>query len=207
MPESLESVLVGATQAALEKTAFMFAEPGTPEAADIGQVPPPVVATVAFTGSHHGAFAIAFPARLLPVLAVNVLGEEDAPDDETQRDALGELANIICGNVLPALNPEGKYSLGPPAVGGSSARGLLRFGPRRTGRHAGRGREDRSVAVAQRARHAGRACMIRVLVVDDSAVVRKVLTEELSRYEDIEVVAAPWIPTWRARRSCACGRT
>ena len=30
--------------------------------------------------------------------------------------------------------------------------------------------------------------MIRVLIVDDSAVVRKVLTEELSRYSDIEVV-------------------
>ncbi len=30
--------------------------------------------------------------------------------------------------------------------------------------------------------------MIKVLIVDDSAVVRKVLTEELSKYEDIEVV-------------------
>src|SRR5512147_1480229 len=30
--------------------------------------------------------------------------------------------------------------------------------------------------------------MIRVLVVDDSAVVRKVITEELSRYPDIELV-------------------
>lgn len=32
--------------------------------------------------------------------------------------------------------------------------------------------------------------MIRVLVVDDSAIVRKVLTEELNRYPDIEVVGA-----------------
>jgi len=30
--------------------------------------------------------------------------------------------------------------------------------------------------------------MIRVLVVDDSAVVRKVITEELSRYNDIQIV-------------------
>ncbi|HOI56779.1 MAG TPA: response regulator, partial [Phycisphaerae bacterium] len=30
--------------------------------------------------------------------------------------------------------------------------------------------------------------MIRVLVVDDSAVVRKILTEELSKHKDIEVV-------------------
>mgnify|MGYP003565921903 CR=1 FL=1 len=30
--------------------------------------------------------------------------------------------------------------------------------------------------------------MIRVLIVDDSAVVRQVLTDELSKYEDIEVI-------------------
>ena len=30
--------------------------------------------------------------------------------------------------------------------------------------------------------------MIRVLIVDDSAVVRKILTEELSKFADIEVV-------------------
>jgi two-component system chemotaxis response regulator CheB len=30
--------------------------------------------------------------------------------------------------------------------------------------------------------------MIRVLIVDDSAVVRKVMTDELSRYDDIEIV-------------------
>ncbi|HEN20424.1 MAG TPA: chemotaxis response regulator protein-glutamate methylesterase, partial [Desulfobacteraceae bacterium] len=30
--------------------------------------------------------------------------------------------------------------------------------------------------------------MIRVLVIDDSAVVRKILTDELSRYKDIEII-------------------
>lgn len=37
---------------------------------------------------------------------------------------------------------------------------------------------------------------IKVLIVDDSAVVRKVLTEELSKYEDIEIVGTavdPWV--------------
>jgi CheY-specific phosphatase CheX len=120
MPESLEAVLVGATQSALEKTAFLFAEPGVPDAPSDEAVPP-VFATVAFSGSHHGALSVEFPAKLLPVLAVNVLGEEDAPDAATQFDALGELANIICGNVLPALNPDGKYSLGAPAISGAPA--------------------------------------------------------------------------------------
>ncbi len=36
--------------------------------------------------------------------------------------------------------------------------------------------------------------MIRVLVVDDSAVVRKVLTQELNKEPDIEVVGAAMDP-------------
>jgi CheY-specific phosphatase CheX len=121
MPESLEAVLVGATQSALETTAFLFAEPGAPPADDARGAPAPLVATVSFTGSHEGALCIEFPARLMAVFAANVLGDEETPDEGTQRDALGELANIVCGNVLPALNPEGKYSLGPPAVGDAPA--------------------------------------------------------------------------------------
>lgn len=36
--------------------------------------------------------------------------------------------------------------------------------------------------------------MIRVLIVDDSAVVRKILTEELSRYKDIEIIGTAMDP-------------
>ena len=32
--------------------------------------------------------------------------------------------------------------------------------------------------------------MIKVLIIDDSAVVRKILTEELSKYDDIEIVGS-----------------
>jgi CheY-specific phosphatase CheX len=117
MPESFEAVLAGATQSALERTAFLFAEPWTPDndAADaLG--PEPFVATVGFDGTHRGAVSITFPASLLPTLAANILGEDESPSDSMQRDALGELANIICGNVLPGLDPAGTYSLGPPQV-------------------------------------------------------------------------------------------
>lgn len=123
MPEAIDDVLAGATQSALETTAFLIAEPGAQAAdadadadADAAVPPPPFVATVAFEGARSGAFRIEFPARILPVLAANVLGEDESPSEETQRDALGELANIICGNVLPAFDPGGRYSLAPPAV-------------------------------------------------------------------------------------------
>ena len=47
--------------------------------------------------------------------------------------------------------------------------------------------------------------MIRVLVVDDSAVVRKVITEELARYNDIQIVGiVPSTPTSRGTRSWSC---
>lgn len=44
--------------------------------------------------------------------------------------------------------------------------------------------------------------MIKVLVVDDSAVVRRILTEELSKYEDIEVVGSA-IDPYMAREKIA----
>ena len=47
--------------------------------------------------------------------------------------------------------------------------------------------------------------MIRVLIVDDSAVVRKILTEELSRFDDIEVVGAA-IDPYMAREQIAALR-
>lgn len=44
---------------------------------------------------------------------------------------------------------------------------------------------------------------IKVLVVDDSAVVRQILTELLDRDPEIEVVGTAADPCWRARRSSA----
>ena len=116
MSESLELAISGATQSALEMTAFFFADPGAPDDSAGEARPEPFTATVTFDGAHRGALSIEFPARLLPALAANVLGEEEVTDEATQRDALGELANIVCGNVLPAIDVHGKYSLGSPAV-------------------------------------------------------------------------------------------
>jgi CheY-specific phosphatase CheX len=42
--------------------------------------------------------------RFLVDLAANMLGTEDDPTDEVVLDALGEVTNVICGNVLPSLS-------------------------------------------------------------------------------------------------------
>ena len=39
----------------------------------------------------------------IPIIAANMLGEEDAPSKTLQYDALGEIANVICGNMLPGI--------------------------------------------------------------------------------------------------------
>lgn len=59
---------------------------------------------VTFRGPFSGALTITLSAPLLPTLAANMLGMEDAeitPNDH--EDAFRELANVICGNLLPRI--------------------------------------------------------------------------------------------------------
>ncbi len=59
--------------------------------------------SVEFDGPFSGKLLMRVCGGLLPVLAANMLGEEDVPPKSLQYDALGEIANVICGNVLPRI--------------------------------------------------------------------------------------------------------
>lgn len=53
---------------------------------------------------------------MLPVIAANMLGEEEPVAEELMADALGEIANVICGNALPAIAGKKEvFRLQPPA--------------------------------------------------------------------------------------------
>src|SRR5690606_23852538 len=52
---------------------------------------------------------------LLPRLTANMMGMDVAPE-ALQLDALGEIANVICGQVLPALHPVSAVEYLPPRV-------------------------------------------------------------------------------------------
>ncbi|MBN2171605.1 MAG: chemotaxis protein CheX [Candidatus Krumholzibacteriota bacterium] len=56
-----------------------------------------------FTGPFAGTLELRFYGDLLPELAANMLGEEEPPPFQEQLDALGEVTNVICGNLLPAI--------------------------------------------------------------------------------------------------------
>ena len=124
-------------------------------------------------------------------IAANMLSN-DVPSAQQKKDALGEIANIICGNVVPSWGRgrqgykiESPRSLNKDELlkeekqGNPLAEITLNFNE---------GRADIKFFVDGYSCHQGEKRVIKVLVVDDSALVRKLLTEELSRYSDIEVV-------------------
>ncbi len=87
----------------LEQLAFMFVEPA--DADDAPAPPDPVSARMSFRGPCAGTVTLAVPREMAPVLAANVLGLD--PDDDlgvqAARDALKELLNVTCGNLLTAI--------------------------------------------------------------------------------------------------------
>ena len=88
-----------------ESLAFMFAMPGDDE---FGPDPdaPLAVARVSFHGPFAGELHLGVSRDMLPDLAANMLGMDEqatAPTPEQQADALRELLNVVCGNLLPAI--------------------------------------------------------------------------------------------------------
>ena len=59
--------------------------------------------SVDFEGPVSGKLLVRVCGGLLPTIAANMLGEDDAPSKSLQYDALGEIANVICGNMLPGI--------------------------------------------------------------------------------------------------------
>jgi CheY-specific phosphatase CheX len=62
-----------------------------------------VTAMVSFKGSFSGCLFVSVSSALLPLLSSNMMGEEGVDLKSLEHDALCEITNIICGNVLPAV--------------------------------------------------------------------------------------------------------
>lgn len=117
MPEPLEREIADVARETLEKLAFVFAA-DDPSGAVAG-ADPALRVRVAFRGPRAGALEVALSEDALPELAANMLGVEDpaglSPDERT--DALRELANVICGNLLPRLfGEEAEFAIETPVA-------------------------------------------------------------------------------------------
>jgi CheY-specific phosphatase CheX len=79
---------------------------------------PDAAVEIAFRGVFSGRLVLTVSGPILAVVAGNMLGEdESAMPREAQLDALGELANVICGNVLPEIAGDREtFSLTPPVL-------------------------------------------------------------------------------------------
>ncbi len=89
----------------LEKMAFMFAEP-IEEDADLASEGEFVKAQMSFAGPFDGVVELIVPASLCPVMAENILGDFDPETPEKAYDALKEILNVTCGNVLTEIAGE-----------------------------------------------------------------------------------------------------
>ncbi len=102
------------TAGTLESLAMMFLVPeeDSPMAHDNCNA----YATVGFEGPVRGALVVGVSEGLMPELAANMLGvDADSATELQQVDALKELANVICGNLLPeAFGSQLVFHVSPP---------------------------------------------------------------------------------------------
>ena len=62
-----------------------------------------ISAIINFKGPFSGCLLVSLSSDMLPQLSTNMLGEAEQSNVLLERDSLGEIANVICGNALPAI--------------------------------------------------------------------------------------------------------
>jgi CheY-specific phosphatase CheX len=105
MKTKIEKALKDATISTFEDTCFMYLEP---ELEDIQKdLTLEAAAEVKYRGDFNGKLIIEARGGLSSAIAANILSN-DLPGSQQKMDALGEIANIICGNILPYLSRRGQ---------------------------------------------------------------------------------------------------
>jgi CheY-specific phosphatase CheX len=114
----MPSPLLTAATSTFESLALLFAD--VPASAAQAEAPLTHAVVVAFEGPSTGALTVAVSDDVAVALAANMLGlapEAAAADPALRRDALGELANVVCGNVLPLVaGREAVFHLAAPVA-------------------------------------------------------------------------------------------
>jgi hypothetical protein len=112
----MRPVLRQSASSIFELLGFLFANDELDEEA-LSQ-PLALRAVVEFQGPLEGCLDLRLTEDLVPELTANMMGTDTAPDEATCRDAVGELVNVICGNLLPELaGYQAVFDLTAPVVG------------------------------------------------------------------------------------------
>jgi CheY-specific phosphatase CheX len=115
MPTHLEQELYKAAILTFEELSFMLpcdaVEPKQRAAK------PSARASISFAGPFTGKLILTVFGDLLPLISANMLGQDSAPPQSEQLDALRELTNVVCGNLLPGLaGSEAIFDISPPVI-------------------------------------------------------------------------------------------
>jgi CheY-specific phosphatase CheX len=116
MSNWLETRLFRATVRTFEDLGFMLPSFDLNNAQRAAR--PDAAVEITFRGRFSGRLVLTVSGPILPVMAGNMLGEDESEMPRaTQLDALGELANVICGNVLPEVAGDREtFFLTPPVL-------------------------------------------------------------------------------------------
>jgi CheY-specific phosphatase CheX len=97
---SYAAPLAEVTTQTLEELCFFFAMPLLND--EQREAETDAAMGVRFRGPLTGRLVVRLAGGMLPRLASNMLGDVDG-SAAMQRDALGEVANVVCGNLLPLI--------------------------------------------------------------------------------------------------------
>jgi chemotaxis protein CheY-P-specific phosphatase CheC len=101
MNSKLQTDLLEVAVLTFEELGLMCPHEGTDEQAACGAAG--VATSVSFHGVVSGTLALVAYGDVASALATNMLGEDEPPSGEGRLDALGEAANVMCGNLLPRI--------------------------------------------------------------------------------------------------------
>jgi len=100
MKSKIEKVLQEAAVNTFEDICFMYQ---VPELKDVqNNLTVEAASEVRYRGDYTGSLLIETRGGLFSAIAANILSI-DNPSAQQKKDALGEVANIICGNVVTSL--------------------------------------------------------------------------------------------------------
>ncbi|HNY49404.1 MAG TPA: chemotaxis protein CheX [Smithella sp.] len=103
----IERTLYESSVSTFEDTCFMYLAPEMEE--EQKDLPVQAASEARYKGDWTGKLLIEARGGMLEGIASNILSI-DNPSLQQKKDALGEIANIICGNVVISLGRHGKVS-------------------------------------------------------------------------------------------------
>ena len=113
MNSSAEKILYRKAALIFEELGFLMPRSDSVEVSQANRIS----AIINFKGPFSGCLLVSLSSDMLPQLSSNMLGATEQSNETLERDSLGEIANVICGNALPAIYGfEPIFHLDAPAI-------------------------------------------------------------------------------------------